>query len=479
LPRVFFAVKSLRNLRALLSKNFLDFLTIFEMPKKLRLVLAFAGVLGFSYWLSSCLSDKDDYKIRAENPELVHRGMRRITDIMRHDIFSPPQASRIYAYSAVAAYEALLPGHPEYQSLAGQLNGLTEGPKPEAGQEYCYPLASVTALMKVGKSLIFSESSMTDLEETIFEEFQEMNMPEAVYERSVKYGQDVAAHIMLWSKSDNYAQIRSAPKYTTNINDRSRWIPTPPQYTEAVEPHWKQMRPWVLDSARQLKPIPPIPFSEEENSAFLKAVREVHAVSKTLGDFEKETALYWDCNPFEVDVAGHLMVATKKISPGGHWINITAHACRKAKASIMKSTETYALVSLALADGFISCWAEKFTGNLVRPETVINRTFDPDWHPFIETPPFPEHTSGHATISAAAATILTKTFGEPFEFTDSTEMIFNMAPRTFKSFYEASDQAAMSRLWGGIHYRHANEGGRMNGREVANYIWNKIQTKKK
>lgn len=449
------------------------------MSRNIFVTLAITGIVGIGLWLNACQSGNDNYKTLADNPELVHRGMRRITDIMRHDIFTPPQASRIYAYSAVAAYEALIPGYPEYQSLAGQLNGLTECPKPEADAAYCFPLASVTALMKVGKNLIFSESSMTDLEETIFEEFQAMDMPEAVYERSVKFGQDIADHIIQWTKSDNYAQTRSAPKYTINVKDRSRWVPTPPQYNDAVEPHWKLIRPWVLDSARQLKPIPNIPFSEDPNSDFTKAVREVYEVSKTLGDFEKESALYWDCNPFEVDVAGHLMVATKKISPGGHWVNITGHACRKANASIIKSAETYALVSLALADAFISCWTEKYTGNLVRPETVINRTFDPDWHPFIETPPFPEHTSGHATISAAAATILTKSFGEPFEFTDSTEMIFNMAPRTFKSFYEASDQAAMSRLWGGIHYHIANEGGRMNGREIGNYIWNKVHTQRK
>lgn len=447
------------------------------MNRNIFITLAFTFIVGLGFWLNACQSGNDNYKMLADNPELVHRGMRRITDIMRHDIFSPPQASRIYAYSAVAAYEALVPGYPDYRSLAGQLNGLTECPKPESGAEYCYPLASVTALMKVGKNLIFSESSMTDLEETIFEEFQAMDMPEAVYERSVKFGQDVADHIIQWTKSDNYAQTRSAPKYTIDVKDRSRWVPTPPQYNDAVEPHWKLIRPWVLDSARQLKPIPNIPFSEDPNSEFTKAVRQVYDVSKTLSDFEKESALYWDCNPFEVDVAGHLMVATKKISPGGHWVNITGHACRKVNASIIKSAETYALVSLALADAFISCWTEKYIGNLVRPETVINRTFDPSWHPFIETPPFPEHTSGHATISAAAATILTKSFGEPFEFTDSTEMIFNMAPRTFKSFYEASDQAAMSRLWGGIHYHIANEGGRMNGREIGNYIWNKIQTR--
>jgi hypothetical protein len=447
------------------------------MTKKIVSLMVIASLAGPSVWMSSCRMGNDNYKSLADNPELCHRGMRTITDIMRHDIFTPPQASRIYAYAAVAAYEALIPHYPEYKSLAGQLNGLTECPKPEAGQEYCYPLASVTALMKVGKHLIFSESSMDDLEETVLLEFEAMNMPQAVHDRSIKFGQAIADHIIDWSKSDHYAQTRSAPKYTINMKDRSRWIPTPPQYMDAVEPHWMLIRPWVLDSARQFKPIPNIPFSEDPDSEFSKAVREVYDVSKTIGDFEKESALYWDCNPFEVAVTGHLMVATKKISPGGHWINITAHACRKANYSIMQSTEAYAMVSLALADAFISCWTEKYVGNLVRPETVINRTFDPDWHPYIETPPFPEHSSGHATISAAAATILTKTFGEPFDFTDSTEMIFDMAPRTFKSFYEASDQAAMSRLWGGIHYHIANESGRMNGREVGNYIWTTVQTK--
>lgn len=446
--------------------------------KKKQFFLAFAAIgLVSMLWNSACQSGSDAYKTLAENPEVLHRGMRRITDIMRHDIFTPPQASRIYAYSSVAAYEALIPEYPDHKSLAGQLNGLTECPKPEAGKDYCYPLASVTALMKVGKNLIFSESSMEDLEGEIFQEFKDMGMSDAVFKRSVAFGEAIADHVIAWSKSDNYAQIRSAPKYTIDLKDPSRWVPTPPQYMDAVEPHWMMIRPWVMDSARQIKPVPCIPYSDAPNSDFMKAVREVYDVSKTIGDFEKESALYWDCNPFETTVAGHLMVPTKKISPGGHWVNITAHACRKANAPIIKAAESYAMVSLALADAFIACWTEKYTGNLVRPETVINRTFDPEWHPYIETPPFPEHTSGHATISAAAATILTKEFGEPFSFVDSTEMEFGMAPRTFNSFYEASDQAAMSRLWGGIHYRHANEGGRMNGREIGNYVWETVKLK--
>lgn len=428
-------------------------------------------------WLPSCTSTSPDYHSKAENPEFIHRGFRRITDIIREDIFSPPVASRIYAYSSVAAYEALIPGYPEYKTLAGQLNQFEAGPQPESGQEYCYPLSSLTALMKVGKHLIFSESDMEDLEDSIFYAFQTMDIPQDVYDRSVAFGEAVAEHVINWSKSDHYAETRSMPKYTIQKENPAKWVPTPPAYGDAVEPFWKMIRPWVMDSSNQFPPPPHVPYSEDKNSDFYKAAMEVYDISKSLDEHIKETAVYWDCNPFEITVMGHLMLATKKITPGGHWINITATACRQTNRPIMESTATYALVSLALAEGFLSSWTEKYTSELVRPETYINKFIDPEWRPYIETPPFPEHTSAHATISASAATILTRTFGEPFEFVDSTEVIFELPARTFSSFYEASDQAAMSRLWGGIHYRAGNEGGRMNGRTVGGYIWDKIKMK--
>lgn len=432
--------------------------------------LSLAVALAF---ITGCQSDA--YKTQAENPELLHRGMRRITDIMRHDIFSPPVASRIYAYSAIAAYEALRPGYEGYRSLAGQVNGLSDVPQPEAGKAYCFPLASITALTKVGRHLVFSEESIDALKDSMLADFTRMDIPRDVYERSVAYGEAVADHIITWSKSDNYAQTRSLPKFTIDAKNPSRWVPTPPQHADALEPHWKTIRPWTLDSAQQFKPNPPIPYSEDKNSVFYKAAMEVYDISKKLTDFERETALYWDCNPFEMTTAGHLMIALKKISPTGHWVNITMYACRKANASLIQAAEAYALVSLAIADGFISCWAEKYTSVLLRPETYINRHIDPDWRPFIETPPFPEHTSGHATVSGAAATILTNLLGDNFSFTDSTEVEFGMKPRTFSSFYEASDQAAMSRLYGGIHYRHGNESGRLNGRQIGQYVWEKVR----
>ena len=182
-----------------------------------------ALIVGISLF-SGCNSS--DYQQKANNSEYLHAGIRRITDIIRHDIFAPPVSSRIYAYSSVAAYEALVPGYPEYRSLAGQLNGLTPCPQPEAGKEYCYPLASTNALLIVCKQLVFSEGEMEDLKEKVFLDFQAMKMPRDVYNRSMAYGEAVAKHILAWSKSDNYAQTRSAPMFTVGVSDPSRWRPT-------------------------------------------------------------------------------------------------------------------------------------------------------------------------------------------------------------------------------------------------------------
>lgn len=434
--------------------------------------------LGLMIWMASCNTSSKDYQQKAANPEFIHAGIRRLTDIIRHDIFPPPVSARIYAYSAIAAYEALAPGYPQYRSLAGQLNGLTPVPQPEAGKEYCYPLASVNALLIVGKQLVFSEGSMEELQEQVFKDFQNMNMPKDVYDRSMAYGEAVAKHILTWSKSDNYAQTRSASKFTITVDDPSRWRPTPPAYGDALEPHWMEIRTWVLDSAGQFLADPPVKFSKEKGSDFYNQAVEVQEFVNAKRDSEVATAWYWDDNPFAMEVSGHIAFAKKKISPGGHWMNITATACRKSNADIMKSAECYALVSVALADGFISSWFSKFKYNLIRPESYINEYIDPEWRPLIQTPPFPEHTSAHSTISSAAATILTHIYGDNFSFTDSTETEFGIDPRTFPSFRAASEQVGQSRLYGGIHYKQGNQAGLRNGKVIGDYIFDKIKTRK-
>jgi len=425
----------------------------------------------------ACKQPTDDYKTKANQAEFLHAGVRRITNIIRHDIFAPPISARIYTYSSIAAYEALVPGFPEYRSLAGQVNGLIPPPAPEAGKDYCFPLASVNAQLTVGKALIFSESDVEDLKESIFEEFKKMNMPEEVYDRSMAYGDAVAKHILAWSKKDNYAQTRSGSKFTIDIKDLGRWRPTPPMYGDALEPHWMEIRPWVLDSANQIMPDPSAKFSTVKSSEFYKQALEIYNMGENLTPEQEATAWYWDDNPFAMEVSGHLAFGKKKISPGGHWMNIAGQACQKANADIMRTAETYARVACALTDGFIVCWAEKYRSNLIRPESYINQYVDPEWIPLIQTPPFPEHPSGHSVISAAAATVLTQLYGDNFSFTDSTETEFGIAPRTFDSFYQASDEAGISRMYGGIHYSRGNTAGAKCGREVGKIIIEQIKTR--
>ncbi|MEX1238860.1 MAG: vanadium-dependent haloperoxidase [Cyclobacteriaceae bacterium] len=445
------------------------------MERKISKLVVLALIAGLS--ACSASMSNEDYKPKAQNADFFHRSVKQVTDVIVHDIFSPPVASRIYVYMSVAGYEAAIHENPKYISLAGQLKGLEAVPKPESSLEYCYPLASVEAMLTVGKALVFSEDKMDAFYAKIMEEFREAGMPEEVFDRSTAYGRQVADHILAWSGKDNYKQSRSFPKYSIE-DDPSTWKPTPPAYMDAIEPHWAKIRTFVIDSCNQFKPAGPTAFSTDKNSTFYKEAYEVYSVGKNLSEEQRQIASFWDCNPFVMNVKGHVMFATKKISPGGHWMNITHVACKKVNADFVQSAEAYALVSVALMDAFISCWDEKYRSKLIRPETYINEYIDEDWVPVLQTPPFPEYTSGHSVISAASAVTLTKLFGENFSFLDSTEVEFGLTARSFNSFVEASEEAAVSRLYGGIHYRPAIDEGIIEGRALGNYVMERIKTRK-
>lgn len=441
-------------------------------------VRLFGMLMALMLLASGCEPSNENYQQEARKPEYLHRTVKQLTDIIIHDIFSPPVASRIYAYSSIAAYECLAAGDPVYRSLAGQLRDLTPVPAPDESLEYCFPLAAVKAQIKVGRALIFSEQVMDEYEQKLMKEIEGIHIPKDVFERSVAYGEAVADHIMAWSAKDNYKQSRTFPKYSIDINNQARWQPTPPAYMDGVEPHWREIRPFVLDSAQQFKPIPPTPFSTDKNSQFYREAMEVYEVMK--GENKDENlaiASFWDCNPYVSHQQGHVMFATKKITPGGHWMGIAGVAAQQSKASMAKTAEAYALTAIALMDGFISCWDEKYRSNLVRPETYINKFIDPEWRPTLQTPPFPEYTSGHSVISRASAMVLTSIFGDNFAYEDTVEVEYGLPTRSFKSFAQASEEAAVSRLYGGIHYRPAIDNGVKQGEAVGRFIVDKLETR--
>lgn len=422
----------------------------------------------------SCETKNDPIEISADD---YHNSVDKVTEIMIHDIFSPPVASRIYAYPNIAAYEIIAQQNNDYKSLENQVTDLKAIPKNDS-QSLNYQLAALIAHIDVSRRLIFSEDRIEVFRDSLYKLWEGKNASE--FRDSKKYGLEVAEHISKWMDADNYKQTRTMPKFTVNSNDQSRWQPTPPSYMDGIEPHWNKIRPFAIDSAAQFKPVPPPPFSLDKDSNFYKELEEVYTISNKItkeGDNseEVEIAQFWDCNPYVSVTRGHLMFATKKITPGAHWIGIAKIASRKTNSDFDKTVYAYTKTSMAIADAFISCWDEKYRSNLIRPETLINLHIDESWKPILQTPPFPEYVSGHSVVSGAASVALTNIFGNDFSFDDDTELSFGLPIRTFSSFAEAADEAAISRMYGGIHYRAAVEVGVKQGRDLGKYVVDKLK----
>jgi PAP2 superfamily len=438
----------------------------------------FFGIVVICLLFASC-KKKESIVITTDD---YHAAIDNVTQIMIHDIFSPPVASRIYTYPNIAAYEIIAQNSKTYNSLQNQLHGLDSIPKLDSKSGVNKPLAALIAHMEVSKQLVFSEEIVEKFRDSLYQKWSSENEDE--FEVSKEYGLKVAERIKKWMGKDNYKQTRTMSKFSVYASQAGRWQPTPPAYMDAVEPHWGEIRTLVLDSASQFKPIPALPFSLVKSSPFFKQVQEVYDISKEMikkGDNSEEIqmAQFWDCNPYVSVSQGHMMFAKKKITPGGHWMGIVKIACKKSKADFEKTVFAYTKTSIGIFEGFISCWDEKFRSNVVRPETVINQNIDENWKPLLQTPPFPEYTSGHSVVSTCSATVLTSVFGDNFSYIDDTEEQFGLPKRTFTSFNAAAKEAAMSRFYGGIHYKAAIVNGISQGKNIGNFIVEKLKMIKK
>ncbi len=421
----------------------------------------------------SCNEQDANYVTKFSDPTRYNKTVKKLNDIVLENNFPPMIAARNYAYANIAAYECMVAGDNSLKTLAGRIAHLPAMPKPPSGKSIDYPLAALLSFVKVGNAVTFPEGSMMSYYEELLKAADSLDVPSNVLNATVAFSDSITASILRWSKGDNYAATRGAPRYA--VNDSSgRWVPTPPMYATGLEPHWNTIRPFALDSASQCKPGRPPVFSLETKSTYYKALMEVKNTVDSLSEEQKHIADFWDDNPFKLNVSGHVMFATKKFSPAGHWMNIVGIAANKAGADFPTTVAAYAITSVALFDGFISCWDEKYRSNYVRPETVINEKISGDWHPYIQTPPFPSYTSGHSTISAAAAEVMTSFFGDQVSFTDTSLLEFGIANREIKSFRAAAQEASISRLYGGIHYRFDLDSGNAMGKRVGEIVVKKL-----
>lgn len=409
-------------------------------------------------------------------PKIYTDKLFHITEVMVTDVASPPVAARIYAYSALSTYVLMKASGAEFdhQNLLTTSNLSTQN--WETSDNLSSPeFASIYAMLLVGEAIMPSGYLLKAKQnEWVQEALKSRIINKKNLDQHISYATKIAYQVIDLSKKDGYLQLSALNKYTP-IKGEGYWYPTPPAYISAVEPEWKTIKTFYLKDLENYEPAPMAAFDMNDSSSFQNQLMEVYRTVNELTDNQKLIANFWDCNPFKVEYSGHMAIGVKKISPGGHWMGITGIAAQKSNLSFAETAYVHTLVGLTLHDAFISCWSTKYKTNRIRPETVINQKFDQKWKPLLQTPPFPEYTSGHSVISRASAVVLTGYFGDDFSFIDTSEKYFGLPDRPFDSFLIASEEAAISRLYGGIHFRDSIEEGVKQGEKIGDMIWEKVK----
>ncbi len=388
--------------------------------------------------------------------------------VMMHDVVNPPAACRYYAYGTLGAYAIVSQQNktiPPAQKFIKNFTPVIIHSTPH----YDYRIAALYCILETGKLMLPSGYMIEDDEDDFIKKLQLAKVSQQTIDESIAVAKNVVSQVIIFSKQDGYNKLSTRVRYTP-IKGDGYWYPTPPSYIEAVEPNWKTIRPLLLDSCNEFVPAAPVAFSKDSSSTFYKLAGEVYNYGAHPTKEEIAIASFWDCNPFAIETSGHMMIGFKKISPGGHWMNIGCLVAAKAKLSFDDAVALETYLACTMMDAFISCWDEKYKTNRIRPETYIVRYIDSKWQPLLQTPPFPEYTSGHSVISTAAAVVLTYLLGDRFSFTDDSEEIFELPARTFASFKQAANEAAVSRIYGGIHFRDSVEKGQEQGKKIGDFI---------
>lgn len=400
---------------------------------------------------------------------VAQKWMDLLMKVIKSEGKNPPQASRIYSYMGVALYESVVTGMPENKSMKKQLNGLTYIPERSKNKSYDYPTVANETMWMMMKHLLPTMNStnlakVDSLHNAIAaERLAETN--NIKFGNSTGFGGSIAGALQTWVNSDNFAQTRSmvylVPSHASNP---AYWAPTGP-VTSPLEPYWGQIRTSCMANGGSCFVASQIPFSTNPSSSFYQQAYEVYNTGINLSTTQRDIAKWW------ADDAGSTP------TPPGHWMRITHQMVKNMDMSLDDAAEIYLLVGLSASEAFISCWDSKYKVNLVRPYTYIRENIDPNWNTLLSTPPFPEYTSGHSVCSGAAASILTHYLGT-VAFTDSSNTFLGLAPRSFSSFNDAAEEAAFSRLYGGIHYREAIVNGVQQGQLVAQAVLNRVKLEK-
>ncbi len=424
--------------------------------KCLRFVIAtlsvLASVLAWSGFAQAEMSE-----------DILGKWYGLVLQLVRHTpTYSPPVASRAFAYLGVTAFEASAAGNATTRSLVGQLNGFKSVPQLVAGQTYDEAVV-LHAALGFAVDQFFDNTgpsghrAMAALDDKLLKDAAK-GLPPDVVTRSTEFGHAVAKAVLDWSQTDGGSTVENMgfPMTYQLAKGPAHWVPTSTIALQQAPllPTWGDNRSFAMPTGASC-PLPPPPaYSEDKNSEFFKEAQEVFDISKNITPEQKAIARFWSDDP---------MLSP---TPPGHWISIALQLFERNHVNLQDQVDVLARLGIAEADAFIGCWNVKYRYDFLRPVTFIKRVIDPNWEPLMVTPPFPEYPSGHSTQSGAAAAVLTQFFGDNFAFDDATHVKDGLKSRRYASFAAAAEEAALSRIYGGIHFRAAIAQGLAQGRCV-------------
>ncbi len=380
----------------------------------------------------------------------------------------PPVAARTYAYAGITLYQSLYKGM-NGKNLQTKIQGLSAIPTGN-GTNYVWSIVANSAMAEIELQLFENTSDanktlITSLETNLLSYYVAANAvtDQELINKSVALGKQIATAIYESSKTDggHQAYANLFPASFVVPTGQGLWISTAPNYPQhPLLPYWGANRTLVAnDAATTFAVNPPPVYSEDTGSVFYSNAMQVYDAVNQLTPEQETIAHYW------ADDGG-------TVTPPGHMMAIVLQLIQSEQLDLFESSRIICKVSIGLNDAAIICWRTKYQHNLIRPISYIRAHIDPTWNTIITTPPFPTYTSGHSSFSGTAAGILAGYFGSDFSFSDNSKVVDGFEIRTFSSFQAMSNEAAISRMYGGIHYPFDNQEGLTCGTAIATNVNN-------
>jgi hypothetical protein len=424
----------------------------------------FATVLLFGL-LSGCVKDVDPPRTATEeNADVVYDWYKLLSRIQLRTTPAPVvlQNVRNFGYIGVGLYEAVQPGIKGARSLSSVLYQMPSMPDAESHKDYLWAASANAFMSSLSRQIL---SGLTDADRVVMDSLENaynnrfrLSVSDAAFSRSQGFGRAVATAIYNWSTTDNFNL--SSTGYVLPVSP-SAWVPTPPAFASPVGPFLMNSRPFLAWSLTATAPPLPFPYSENPFSAFYQAAKEVYDIGKTLTDDQKMMATWWaDAGGVGVGVAG-----------AHHILYIVTSVLQSKNAKLGQASEIYAKTGIAFRDALNIVWRAKFQFNLLRPITYIQRHIDPNWQAFLITPPYPDYLSGLAGIYAPSMQVLKREFGD-IPVVDNIYAFRGFPARSFPSISALVQEAAISRVYAGIHYRFTQDATVVFGTELGNQVAN-------